>query len=49
MVYLAHVSKKFHTKDRHSILGEVTPLSEEEAIEIGYTPCKNCNPDFDNY
>ena len=47
-VFVAHASKKYHLKDCHFILDEAIPISEKEAIKKGYTPCKSCNPDFDN-
>ena len=48
IVYVAHASKKYHLKDCHFILDEAIPISEKEAIEKGYTPCKSCNPDFNS-
>ncbi len=46
MVYVTPSGKKYHRPDCRHVAGrDTTVLTEQDALELGYTPCKDCRPE----
>ncbi|MDP2899236.1 MAG: hypothetical protein Q8Q12_22090 [bacterium] len=43
-VYVTETGRKFHRKDCRFVKKGARPLSHEEALKLGYTPCLICKP-----
>ncbi len=43
-VYVAKTGRKFHQKDCRYVRSGARPISREEALKLGYTPCSVCRP-----
>jgi len=45
LVFITETGKKYHLRDCPSARKTGTPIERNQAIDRGYEPCKNCNPD----
>jgi len=45
IVYVTKSGKKYHTADCSYLNDSATPISLEQAIAEGKTPCSRCHPD----
>lgn len=46
IVYTTKTGKKYHNKDCSYLSDSKIPMSREQAIAEGKTPCSKCHPDY---
>lgn len=46
IVYTTKSGKKYHNKDCSYLSDSKIPMSREQAIAEGKTPCSKCHPDY---
>lgn len=45
-VYITKTGKKYHSENCSSLSSSKKSIELSEALDKGYTPCKNCKPDL---